>query len=278
MARTANYAWVVGQPAKVADPTPGSRPAPELARAERIERERAGLPEQPRRLTPLEEELARDPKAVLAEVLERDGTEYSATEVRQRNLADADHLARLHVIWQAETREPRNARYERELRDQLPEYLKDAELSGTSTWLYRALRDAEAAGLDSRGVLARAVERGSLADVRDLAAVIDARVRSQTRGLVPAAAQAVGRAGARGRPPGPPRATSARWPGPWTTARAGWVSTRQRPAPGGLSAPWGRCPKTRTGGRRGRTGPPGRELPGDVRVLRSGRADRPGAG
>ena len=118
-------------------------------------------------------------------MLERDGTEYSATEVRQRNLADADHLARLHVIWQAETREPRNARYERELRDQLPEYLKDAELSGTSTWLYRALRDAEAAGLDSRGVLARAVERGSLADVRDLAAVIDARVRSQTRGLVP---------------------------------------------------------------------------------------------
>ena len=38
-----NYAWVVGQPAKVADPTPGTRPAPELARAERIERERAGL-------------------------------------------------------------------------------------------------------------------------------------------------------------------------------------------------------------------------------------------
>ena len=89
------------------------------------------------------------------------------------------------MIWQAETREPRNARYERELRDALPDYLKDAELSGTSTWLYRALRDAEAAGLDSRDVLARAVERGSLADVRDLAAVIDARVRSQTRGLVP---------------------------------------------------------------------------------------------
>ena len=40
----------------------------------------------------MEQELARDPKAVLAEVLERDGTEYTATEVRQRNLADADHL------------------------------------------------------------------------------------------------------------------------------------------------------------------------------------------
>jgi conjugative relaxase-like TrwC/TraI family protein len=180
-----NYAWVVGQPAKVADPTPGTRAAPELSRAERIERERAGLPEQPRRLTSLEKELARDPKAVLAEVLERDGTEYSATEVRQRNLADADHLARLHVIWQGESREPVNGRYERELRDALPDYLKEAKLSGTVTWLYRALRDAEAAGLDSRDVLARAVQSGSLADVRDLAAVVDSRVRSQTRGLFP---------------------------------------------------------------------------------------------
>ena len=181
----ANYAWAVGQPAKVADPTPGTRPAPELSRAERIERERAGLPEQARRLTPLEKELTRDPKAVLAEVLERDGTEYSATEVRQRNLADADRLARLHVIWMGESREPVNARYEQELRDQLPDYLKDAELAGTSTWLYRALRDAEAAGLNSRDVLARAIGSGSLADARDLAAVVDMRVRSQTRGLVP---------------------------------------------------------------------------------------------
>ena len=181
----ANYAWVVGQPAKVADPTPGTRPAPELSRAERIERERAGLPEQPRTLTPLEHELARDPKAVLAEVLERDGTEYSATEVRQRNLAAADHLARLHVIWQGETREPVNTRYERELRGELPDYLKEAKLRGTVTWLYRSLRDAEAAGLDSRQVLARAVQSGSLADVRDVAAVVDSRVREQTRGLVP---------------------------------------------------------------------------------------------
>ena len=180
-----NYAWVVGQPAKVADPTPGTRPAPELARHERIERERAGLPEQQRELTPQEEELRRDPKAVLAEVLEHDGTEYSATEIRQRNLANADHLARLHAIWQGETRAPVNARYERELRDQLPEYLKDAELSGTSTWLYRTLRDAEAAGLDARQVLARAVGSGSLAGVRDVAAVVDARIREQTRGLVP---------------------------------------------------------------------------------------------
>ena len=69
-----------------------------------------------------------------------------------------------------------------------PTYLKDAKLTGTSTWLYRGLRDAEAAGLNSRDVLARAINSGSLADVRDVGAVIDARVREQTAGLVPAAA------------------------------------------------------------------------------------------
>ena len=71
--------------------------------------------------------------------------------------------------------------------------------------------------------------------------------------------------------------TSARWPGPWTTARACEASTRQRPAPGGLSAPWGRCPKTRTGGRRGRTGPPGSRATGrcsrtQIRTSRSARS------
>ena len=180
-----NYAWVVGQPAKVSDPTPGTRPAPELARHERIERERAGLPESRASSPAQEKELARDPKAVLAEVLERDGTEYSALETRQRNLADADHLAKLHAIWQGETRQPVTARYERELREQLPDYLKDAKLTGTSTWLYRGLRDAEAAGLSSREVLARAINSGSLADVRDVGAVLDSRVRQQTQGLVP---------------------------------------------------------------------------------------------
>ena len=99
-----NYAWVVGQPAKVPTRRRAPGPHPSLHRHERIERERAGLPEQARKLTPQEEELARDPKAVLADVLERDGTEYSALETRQRNLANADHLAKLHAIWQGETR------------------------------------------------------------------------------------------------------------------------------------------------------------------------------
>ena len=40
--RDGNYAYVTTEPARVADPKPGVRPAPELARQERIERERAG--------------------------------------------------------------------------------------------------------------------------------------------------------------------------------------------------------------------------------------------
>ena len=182
--REGNFAWVAGLPS-TADPTPGTRAAPELDRYDRIERERAGLPPEERPLTRQEEELRREPIAVLSDVLDRDGTELSALETRQRNLANADHLAKLHAIWQGETTEPVNARYERELREQLPDGFKDAKLSGTSTWLYRTLRDAEAAGLDSRQVLARAINSGSLTGVRDVGAVVDARIREQTRGLVP---------------------------------------------------------------------------------------------
>ena len=183
--REGNYAWVAGQPAKVADPAPGIRPAPELDRRARIERERAGLPPEERELTPLEEALAREPIAVLADVLERDGADYSALETRQRNLANADHLAKLHAIWSGETREPVRARYERELRDALPDDFKGAKLTGTSTWLYRTLRDAEAAGLDSRQVLERAISSQPLTGVRDVGAVVDARIRQKTGALVP---------------------------------------------------------------------------------------------
>ena len=272
-----NYAWVVGQPAKVADPTPGTRPAPELARHERIERERAGLPDEPRKLTPQEEELARDPKAVLAEVLERDGTEYSALETRQRNLADADHLARLHAIWLGESRQPVTARYERELREQLPDYLKDAKLTGTSTWLYRGLRDAEAAGLDSRQVLARAINSGSLADVRDVGAVLDARVRQQTQGLVPQ----------------PPKPWAERVPEDDHAERRDYLTEVaramddrhaaagriHRAGPAQLGRARSRPGARRSGRTAGLAGPGirGGVLPRDVRLQRPERADRPGA-
>ena len=53
----------------------------------------------------------REPAAVLADVLSRDGAAVSATAIRQRNMANADHLATLHAIWDAETTAARNDRY-----------------------------------------------------------------------------------------------------------------------------------------------------------------------
>ena len=180
--RDSNHAYVTTEPTRVADPKPGVRPAPELARQERIERERAGLPE-PEQQGP--SELAREPIAVLSDVLENEGAELSALEVQRRNLANADHLAKLHVIWDGETKDAITGRYERLLREHLPEEYKDAELSGHATWLYRTLRDAEAAGQDAGAVLARAVAAKPLTGTRDVAAVVDSRIREETGSLVP---------------------------------------------------------------------------------------------
>ena len=56
-------------------------------------------------------ELAREPIAVLSDVLENEGAELSALEVQRRNLANADHLAKLHVIWDGETKDAITGRY-----------------------------------------------------------------------------------------------------------------------------------------------------------------------
>jgi hypothetical protein len=52
-------------------------------------------------------------------------------------------------------------------------------------WLWRTLRSAELAGLDAADVLAAAIGERDLAGARDLAAVIDARIRYRTGALVP---------------------------------------------------------------------------------------------
>ena len=99
-----NLAFVFTTPARAADPQPGTRPAPELDRYDRIRREREGYPpDQPAPASPGGAD-PREPIAVLADVLGRDGAELSASAIRQRNLANADHLAVLHAIWTAETR------------------------------------------------------------------------------------------------------------------------------------------------------------------------------
>ena len=61
-----------------ADPRPGTRPDPELARRERMERERAGLPPEPAE-TPADE--VRPPIAVLADCMDREDAELSRERV-----------------------------------------------------------------------------------------------------------------------------------------------------------------------------------------------------
>jgi conjugative relaxase-like TrwC/TraI family protein len=180
----ANHFYVATEPARVADPAPGVRPAPELARHDRIQAERAGELREESGQRPAGG-LAREPIGVLSDVLENEGAEMSALEVQRRNLANADHLAKLHAIWQGETSDAVTGRYERLLRDQLPDEWKNAQLSGHATWLWRTLRGAEAAGQDAAGVLARAIRSKPLTGSRDLAAVIDGRIREQTGSLVP---------------------------------------------------------------------------------------------
>jgi TrwC relaxase/AAA domain len=179
----ANLVFVSTTPAKVADPAPGTRPAPELERHERNRQERDGyLPTQrpaaPGGAGP------REPIAVLADILDRDGAELSATQTRQRNMTNADHLAILGALWAAETRHAHDARYRDLVMAALPLGYRH-ELSPQAKWLYRTLRLAELAGLDPAEVARSAIAFRDLAGARDIAAVIDARIRRRIYPQVP---------------------------------------------------------------------------------------------
>ena len=179
-----NVAFVFTTPPNVADPAPGARPASDLDRYERIHRERAGyLPA----LVPREHrERAdqREPIAVLADVLGRDGAELSASVIRQRNLANADHLAILRAIWTAETTAARHDRYRELVLAALPPDHRQP-LSHQARWLFRTLHAAELAGLNLSEVIGSAIASRDLAGARDIAAVLDARIRLRVQPLLP---------------------------------------------------------------------------------------------
>ena len=179
----ANLAFVFTTPPKVADPRPGTRAAPELERYERIRRERGGfLSTQPAagpgNLDP------REPIAVLADVLDRDGGELSASETRRRKLANADHLGVLNTIWVAETRGAREDRYRELVMAALPADHRQP-LSHQSRRLFRTLHAAELAGLDPAEVTRAAIASRDLAGARDIASVVDARIRQRVDPLLP---------------------------------------------------------------------------------------------
>ncbi|MGH3236986.1 MAG: DUF4350 domain-containing protein, partial [Streptosporangiaceae bacterium] len=168
---------------KAADPQPGTRAAPELDRYERIRRERAGfLPIQPAPGPGSPD--PREPIAVLADVLDRDGTGQSGSETRRRNLANADHLGILNAIWTAETRGARDDRYRGLVMSALPAGHRQP-LSHQARWLFRTLHAAELAGLDPAEVTRTAIAASDLAGARDIASVLDARIRPRVNPLLP---------------------------------------------------------------------------------------------
>ena len=175
----ANLAYVFTLSPKTANPVPGPRPAPELAR---YDRHATPGPAAHTATTPA------DPLTVLAGVLDRDGQQHSATWTRNQALADADHLAVLHAIWAAETTPARDQAYHDQLMNTLPPGYRRPP-GHQAKWLWRTLRGAELAGLDPAGVLAGAVAERDLAGSRDIAAVLDARIRHRLGTLVPLPSQ-----------------------------------------------------------------------------------------
>jgi conjugative relaxase-like TrwC/TraI family protein len=183
--RDANHAYCITQFPRLADTREGSRPDPELRRLRRLNREHAGLPPtEPSAGSPQVPDL--DPVTVLAGVLARDGGELSATETLERELSRADHLGVLGGIWDDLARRAQHARFGRVLRDILPGDLAQGAVDDLAcTWLWRSLREAELAGLDGDDVLRQAVESRSMIGARDVARVLDSRVRRRLNGVQP---------------------------------------------------------------------------------------------
>jgi hypothetical protein len=168
-----NTAYVFNRPVKLADLSPSARPAPELARYDHLS-DHAGGPDQ---VDP-DDPGSTSPARVLAEIIAgRDGARQSAAQAWRQALSDADHLAVLHAMWTTETRPVREQRYRALLQAALPPGTEPWQPSHKEQCLHRTLRAAELADLDPGEVLARAVAERSLVGARDVAAVIDARIR-----------------------------------------------------------------------------------------------------
>ena len=90
----------------------------------------------------------------------------------------------LHAIWTAETAPARQQRYRALLAAALPPEHR-REPGHQARWLWRTLRAAELAGLDPAQVLAEAIAERDLAGSRDLAAVLDARIRYRLGTVIP---------------------------------------------------------------------------------------------
>jgi hypothetical protein len=173
-----NTALVCTSTPGAAQPQPGPRPAPELARAARVAADRAGQD------SPHTAGYRHEALTVLAGVITRDGAGLSALQTQQQSFAAATNLAVLHDQWQAVTSGARAELWQDLLKRALPEEYR-GEPGPRARWLWRTLRTAELAGLDPAEVLSTAVGQRSLTGARDIASVIDARIRRRIAGMVP---------------------------------------------------------------------------------------------
>jgi AAA domain/TrwC relaxase len=178
-----NVMMVITPSPKLADPLPVSRPAPELKRFHDLERQRQGqaAPHSPQ--GDLDEGMA-----VLADVLARDATDLAATEYRERERSNADHLGLLHAIWMDLAERADAERFRPVVRSALADTwgIRNGELdSPTARWLYRTMRGAELAGEDPARAVRRAIAARDLAGARDIPAVIDARMRGSVNAMAP---------------------------------------------------------------------------------------------
>ena len=185
--RENNEAYVIAG-WRIADPGPGPRPAPELARQDRLDHEHAGL-DASRDAVPGGRQ-GMSAEQILAQCLDRDGHRLSATDTRATEWSDADRLDVLAVQWQHVTRDAAQHRYQAAVRAAFTEEETRQVLADpAATWLWRTLREAEAAGLDSAAMLRRAVAAGPLADAESIAKVLDWRIRQHTDGIPALAAR-----------------------------------------------------------------------------------------
>ena len=199
----ANYAFVMTDSPRKSDPEPGPQAAPELARFDRLERMRAGLPaeaigEESRRITARPRRCWPTSSPATAPNCPRPST-GSASSPTPTTSACWTPCGR------TPSPGPRTERYRQMLLEVVPPaYAAAADESARATWLWRTLRAVEAAGLDAREVLRAAVESRDLAGARDVAAVIDDRIRKQAdvERLVPLPRGRLVRSGAAGRRPG----------------------------------------------------------------------------
>jgi hypothetical protein len=175
----ANLGYVFTLSPKLADPAPGPRAAPELARHDRVITQRDGTP------LPMDGAAASSEALnVLAGVLDRDGQQLSAAQTQQQALADADHLAVLNAIWTGETAQIRRQRYTDLLLNTLPPRYRTTP-SYQARWLWATLRAAELAGLDAQQILTEAIAERDLAGARDIPSVLDTRIRNRIGATLP---------------------------------------------------------------------------------------------